>query len=138
MGRTLSESTAETRNFQYGGNTGSGNRQAALCQHRQYSVGEDKTILQCETSDGESRMAFLAQAGKQVYNYQFLGIYLGTGDAGLCYDLERYDKEDRTKVQMSKDILRSLLETEEKVIVMMDYRYTIADLYTSAKKETFP
>jgi len=39
---------------------------------------------------------------------------------------------------MSKDILRSLLETEEKVIVMMDYRYTIADLYTSAKKETFP
>ncbi len=47
---------------------------------------------------------FSHKAGKQVYGYQFLGIHLGTGDAGLCYDLEWYDKEDRTKVQMSPKI----------------------------------
>lgn len=49
---------------------------------------------------------FSHTAGKQVYGYQFLGIHLGAGDAGLCYDLERYEKESRTKVQMSEDILR--------------------------------
>lgn len=80
---------------------------------------------------------FSHTAGKQVYGYQFLGIHLGTGDAGLCYDLERYEKESRTKVQMSRDILCSLPETEANVIVMMDCWYTSADFVHLCEERNF-
>lgn len=80
---------------------------------------------------------FSHTAGKQVYGYQFLGIHLGTGDAGLCYDLERYEKESHTKVQMSEDILRSLPETEANVIVMMDCWYTSADFVHLCEERNF-
>lgn len=74
---------------------------------------------------------------KMVYGYQFLGIHLGTGDNGLCYDLERYDKEDRTKVQMSEDILRSLPETEAKTIVLTDSWYTGTSLLHLCNERNF-
>lgn len=80
---------------------------------------------------------FSHKEGKQVYGYQFLGIHLGTGDAGLCYDLERYEKESRTKVEMSMDIVRSLPETEAKVIVMMDCWYTSTDFFSLCEERKF-
>ena len=50
---------------------------------------------------------FSHTAKKQVFGHQFLGIHLGTVDTELCYDLERYEKESRTKIQMNEEILRS-------------------------------
>lgn len=75
--------------------------------------------------------------GKKVYGYQFLGIHLGTGDTGLCYDLERYDKENRTKVQMSENILCSLPETKAKTFVLMDCWYTSAVLLNICNDRNF-
>lgn len=73
--------------------------------------------------------------GKMVYGYQFLGIHLGTEDTGFCYDLERYEKETRTKVQMSEDILRSLPETKAPTFVLTDSWYTAQSSCICAKKE---
>ena len=58
--------------------------------------------------------------GKLVYGHQFLGVHVGTGDTGFCYDLERYEKETRAMIEMSEDILRSLPESKAKTFVFTD------------------
>ena len=75
--------------------------------------------------------------GKLVYGYQFLGVHVGTGDAGFCYDLERYEKDTRTKVEMSKDILRALPKSHAKAFVLTDSWYTGSDLFRLCATRNF-
>lgn len=73
-----------------------------------------------------------------MYGYHFLGIHLGAGDAGFCYDLERYEKESRTKVQMSEDILRLCGKRKRTSLSMMVCRMPpVPILFTSAGSLTF-
>ena len=76
----------------------------------------------------EAGWHFSHKDNKMVYGYQFFGAHIASDDAKLCYSLERYRKDTRTKVEMAKDIIDSLPETDARVIAMCDSWYTCAGL----------
>jgi len=65
--------------------------------------------------------------GKVVYGYQVHAAMVSTGKTALCYSMKRYDKEAGTKIEMSKDIIKSLPE-HTGAYLLMDSWYTNAEI----------
>ncbi len=75
--------------------------------------------------------------GKLAYGYQIHAVIISTGETSLCYSLKRYDKEQGTKVDMTKDVLDSL-PSHTKAYLLVDSWYTNADiLHTCEQKGCF-
>lgn len=87
---------------------------------------------------------FSHSEGKMVYGYQLVGIHMASGDQQTCYDLSRYEKGTRTKMEMCEDTLHDIAEkcaeyTElaRKVYVLMDSWYTNANILHICKESHF-
>lgn len=64
---------------------------------------------------------------KLVYGYQVHAAAVSTGETSLCYSLKRYDKEQGTKIEMTKDVLESLPD-QTGAYLLTDSWYTNADI----------
>jgi len=82
----------------------------------------------------EADWHFSHKDNKLVYGYQIFGVHIASDDTKLCYSLERYRKGTRTKVEMARDIIDALTETDARVIAMCDSWYTCADLVNLCTK----
>ena len=75
--------------------------------------------------------------GKVVYGYQVHAAIVSTGDTSLCYSLKRYDKENATKLDMTRDIIESIPD-QAGAYFLMDSWYTNPDiLHTCEKRGCF-
>ena len=75
--------------------------------------------------------------GKVVYGYQVHAAIVSTGDTSLCYSLKRYDKENATKIDMTRDIIESIPD-QARAYFLMDSWYTNPNiLHTCEEKGCF-
>ena len=75
--------------------------------------------------------------GKVVYGYQVHAAIVSTGNTSLCYSLKRYDRESATKLDMTRDIIKSIPD-QAGVYFLTDSWYTNSDiLHTCEKKGCF-
>jgi len=72
--------------------------------------------------------------GKLVYGYQVHAAIISTRGTSLCYCLKRYDKEQGTKVEMTKDVLDSLPD-HTKAYLLVDSWYTNADILHACEQK---
>ena len=75
--------------------------------------------------------------GKKVYGYQIHAAIVSTGSSRLCYSLRRCCKEHGTKVDMTLEVVDSILETERPVYVLMDSWYTNASVWNKCREKKF-
>ena len=74
--------------------------------------------------------------GKQVFGFQMHAAIVSVGSHALCYSLQRCCPEYGSKVDMTLNVIDSLIETEHPVYVLMDSWYTNAQVWNKcvAKK----
>lgn len=74
--------------------------------------------------------------GKQVFGFQMHAAIVSVGSHALCYSLQRCCPEHGSKVDMTLNVIDSLIETEHPVYVLMDSWYTNAQVWNKcvAKK----
>ena len=72
--------------------------------------------------------------GKVVYGYQVHAAIVSTGDTSLCYSLKRYNKENATKLDMTRDIIESMPD-QARAYFLMDSWYTNPDILHSCEKK---
>ena len=75
--------------------------------------------------------------GKVVYGYQVHAAIISTGDTSLCYSLKRYDKENATKLDMTRDIIESIPDQAGAYFLMDSWYTNPAILHTCEKKGCF-
>ena len=75
--------------------------------------------------------------GKVVYGYQVHAAIVSTGDTSLCYSLKRYDKENATKLDMTRDIIESIPDQAGAYFLMDSWYTNPAVLHTCEKKGCF-
>lgn len=59
-----------------------------------------------------------------VYGHQVFGCTVSCGDMSLCYELKRYDKNQKSKVDMTLELIASLPVAETESYALFDSWYT--------------
>jgi hypothetical protein len=61
---------------------------------------------------------------EMVYGHQILGCTVSCGEISLCYEIKRYEKEKKSKIDMTLDLIASLPVAERESYAMFDSWYT--------------
>lgn len=113
---------------------------ARTCQTPVFVSIDDTVIPKTKPSSKAKRPTegtgwhFSHLEGKQVYGYQVHAAIVSTGNTSLCYSLKRYDKEQATKIQMTKNIIESMAD-QAGAYFLMDSWYTNPDILHSCEKK---
>lgn len=72
--------------------------------------------------------------GKTVWGHQVQAAIISTGNTALCYELERYDKERNSKIEIALGTAESLPTAQKASYALMDSWYTcpkVVDAFAS-------
>ena len=69
-----------------------------------------------------------------VYGYQVHAAIVSTGDTSLCYSIKRYDKENATKLDRTREIIESIPD-QAGAYFLMDSWYTNPNILHSCEKK---
>jgi hypothetical protein len=72
-----------------------------------------------------------------VFGHQVLTTMVECGEYDLCYSMERYDKEKKTKIEMTLDIIAGLPIAEQKSYALLDSWYTSTDIINGFTKKNY-
>ena len=71
---------------------------------------------------------------KRVYGHQILVSLLSCDGLVLPYSIDIYDKNSMSKIDMAKDLIKTLPKSKNKVYVMCDSWYSCKDIFNSSEK----
>jgi len=72
-----------------------------------------------------------------VFGHQVLTSMVECGKYDLCYSMERYDKDKKTKIEMTLDIIEGLPIAEQKSYALLDSWYTSTDIINGFKRKKY-
>jgi len=72
-----------------------------------------------------------------VFGHQVLTTMVECGEIDLCYSMERYDKEKKSKIEMTLDIIAELPRAERKSYALLDSWYTSTDVINGFAKKNY-
>jgi len=72
--------------------------------------------------------------GKVIYGFLVHVAIVNTGKNALCYSLKRYNKEGGTKVEMTLDVIKSLLD-QAGTYILIDSWYTNPDILDECREK---
>ena len=72
-----------------------------------------------------------------VYGHQLLGCTVSCGEMSLCYEMKRYDKAEKSKIDMTVDLIASLPVAERESYALFDSWYTNAKTVNAFRAKNY-
>ena len=72
-----------------------------------------------------------------VYGHQLLNCTVSCGEMSLCYELKRYDKAEKSKIDMTVDLIASLPIAESESYALFDSWYTNTKIVNAFRAKNY-